>query len=307
MSTISRPSDLKSLREKNSAQKVAVVTDSIAQVPQELAHQLGIHIVPFCVAVEGIVHIDANEEFLTDLYRRMRAEKNLILSTSAPSIGEYYETFVNCFNSGANSVVYIGIASRLSQAFSTAVAAARMVQEEIGHHDIHLIDTRLATAAQGFLAIEAARLAKQNATSQEIKKHVESERQRTGFAAGLETLEYLARGGRIGKAAYMLGSAIRILPVVTLNEKGEVIPISRIRGYHRVLDEMIRYVREKTNGYRHLSLAVMHADVLEWAEKLQAMAVEQFHPDNIFITTFTPTMVAHTGPGIIGLAYHWKP
>lgn len=287
--------------------KVAVVTDSIAQVPLDIARQLNIHVIPFCVTVEGETHIDVNEDYLGDLYHRMRHEKDLRLTTSAPSIGVFYETFQGCLSSGADSVVYVGIASRLSQAFSTAVAATRMVHEEIGQHPIYVIDTCLATAAQGYLAIEAAWLAKQGANSQEICKHVERERARVGFAAGLETLEYLARGGRIGKAAYMLGSAIHILPVVTLNDKGEVIPVSRKRGYKHVQQEIVRYVKEKVAGRRSLSLTVMHADVPEWAMELQAMAGEQLCPDQMIITDFTPTMVAHTGPGIIGLAYHWKP
>jgi DegV family protein with EDD domain len=287
--------------------KVAIVTDSIAQVPDETARQLGILVVPYSVAVEDQVLRDLSDVNLSELYRRMRHEKDLRLTTSAPSIGEFYQIFTATLEDGAESVVYVGIASRLSHAFSSAVEAARMIHEEIGRQAVFPIDTRLATAAQGFLAVEAALLAQQGANPHLIIEHISSERRRAGFAAGLETLEYLARGGRIGKAAYMLGSAIRILPVVTLDDKGEVLPISKKFGYNRVLEDCLRYVREKVAGSRTLRLAVMHADVLQWAEKLEKTAVEQLHPDEVFITTFTPTMVAHTGPGIIGLAYHWKP
>lgn len=289
------------------AARVAIITDSIAQVPPELARELDIQVVPFSVLVEDETLDDLSDVNLSTLYHRMRHEKDLRLSTSAPSVGIYYEIFLNAFKSGAEAVVYVGLASRLSHAFSSAVEATRMLRENGVKQPISLFDTRMATAAQGFLAIEAARQAKGGASAQEIIQHVTRERIRTGFAAGLETLEYLARGGRIGKAAYMLGSAIRILPVVTLDEKGEVLPVSRKMGYKRVIEDCVRYVKEKVSGCRSLSLAVMHADVLDWAEKLRAMAVEQLHPDAIFITTFTPTMVAHTGPGIIGLAYHWKP
>jgi DegV family protein with EDD domain len=307
MTTSSNPSEFLPFNQTEPDRITAIVTDSIAQVPAEVTRQLNIHVIPFCVTVEGEPHMDVNDDYLSDLYRRMRHEKDLRLTTSAPSTGVYYESFLGCLNSGAENVVYVCIASRLSQAFSTAVTAARTVHEKIGQQPIYLIDTRLATAAQGYLAIEAARMAKLGANPQEISEHLESERGKVGFAAGLETLEYLARGGRIGKAAYMLGNAIHILPVVTLNDKGEVMPVSRRRGYKHVLDEIIRYVKDKVAGSSSLSMTVMHADVQEWAEELQTMAVEQFHPDEILITTFTPTMVAHTGPGIIGLAYHSKP
>ncbi len=301
------------ISESSSAQAIpnrakgVVVTDSVAQVPFDTARQLGIQIIPYSVAVEGELVKDFNGVDLSGLYRRMREEKDLRLTTSAPSIGEFYQIFKNALERGAEFVVYVGIASRLSHAFSTAVEAAQMIHEEIGRQAVFTIDTRLATAAQGFLAVEAARLAQSGANPHQIIEHVASERRRAGIIAGLGTLEYLARGGRIGKAAYMLGSAVRILPVLALNEKVEVVPISRKLGYTRVIEDCVRYVKERVAGCRSLSLAVMHADVPDWAEKMRALAVEQLHPDEIFITTFTPTMVAHTGPGIIGLAYHWKP
>jgi DegV family protein with EDD domain len=295
-----------SLQVNPQTSKVAIVTDSIAQVPESVVRELNIHVLQYYAIVDGVPLKDLSENDLSLLYRRMRRERDFRLSTSAPSIGEYYEEFMRCFENGAENIVYVGIATRLSHAFSIAVEAARMVQEDTHRQSIWLFDTCMATAAQGFLATEAARLAKQGVSPNEILKHIKIERQRTGFAAGLETLEFLARGGRIGKAAYLLGSAIRILPVVSLNDKGEVTPISSRRSYKRVLEEIIRYVKVKTIAARSLSLAVMHADALEWAEKLHKMAMEQFQADEIFITNFTPTMVAHTGPGLIGLAYHWK-
>ncbi len=307
MMASNRISETLPAQDKPIGSKVAVVTDSVAQVPVETADQLGIQVVPFSVAVDGDVLKDISGVDLSDLYRRMRHEKDLRLSTSAPSIGEFYQVFKTALDGGAESVVYVGIASRLSHAFSSAVEAARMIHDEMGRQKVFLIDTRLATAAQGFLAVEAARLARNGADPHQILEHILTERRRAGIVAGLGTLEYLARGGRIGKAAYMLGSAVRILPVLALNEKVEVVPVSRKMGYSRVIEDCVRYVGDKVTGCRSLSLAVMHADAPDWAEKMKALAVEQLHPNEIFITTFTPTMVAHTGPGIIGLAFYWKP
>jgi len=236
--------------EQQTARKVALVTDSIAQVPVEADRELDIQVVPYSVVVEGEIIQDLSDYNLGRLYRRMRTEKNLQLSTSAPSVGVFYETFISVLQNGAESIVYVGLASRLSHAFANAVEAARMIQEKTGRQPIALVDTRMGTAAQGFLVIEAAKLAKRGANPQEIVQHVTNERTRVGLAAGLETLEYIARGGRIGKAAYMLGSVIRILPVLTLDDKGEVIPISKKFGYSRVLEDCLRYVREKVYGCR---------------------------------------------------------
>ena len=120
MTASSSSSELSPVQHTGPHPRVAIVTDSIAQVPPDVVRQLNMHVIPFCVTVEGEKHMDIDSDFLSELYRRMRLEKDLQLTTSAPSTGVFYETFIDCLNRGADSVVYIGIASRLSQAFSVA-------------------------------------------------------------------------------------------------------------------------------------------------------------------------------------------
>jgi DegV family protein with EDD domain len=237
----------------------------------------------------------------------MRQEKDLFVKTSAPSSGEFYSTFKRCCELGARNILYVGLTGKLSGAINAANSAARMLCEETNIPQIKIFDSGLATIAEGFLAIEAARLANQGADLDQILKHLAGERQRVGFAAGLETLEYLARSGRISKALYLFGNATKILPIVSLNDDGKVVLVSRAIGYLQVLKEIVHYVSHEVAGFHKLSLAVMHADAIRWAETLKEMAVEQIHPDDIMITDFTPVMVAHSGPGMIGLAYHWRP
>lgn len=286
--------------------KVAIVTDSIAQVPNELVQKLGIRIMPFSVTANDVLYTDGLDLNPGNLYQRMRKEKDLRLSTAAPSSGRYYQTFKECHESGAEAILYVGLSGRLSAAISTAEEISAILREEDQTYQIKIFDSHMATMAQGYLVIGAAKLAQQGASVEMICDFLETERRHIGFAAGLETLEYLARGGRIGKAAYMLSNAIQILPVISINDEGEVFPVSRSHGLHKMMKDILHYVAEKSAGYQHISLAVMHADARQWAEELQSMAVDQFHPDEIFITDFTPVMVAHTGPGIIGLAYHWS-
>lgn len=294
-------------RPPNGPAAVAIVTDSVAQVPLNLARQLGISIVPYTVIVEGKTYQDGIDLIPKDLYQRMRLEKNLRISTSAPSIGQFYAAFRQCLQRGAENVVYIGLAGRMSGALVAAESAAQLVSEEMGSKKIVVVDSRLATIAEGFLAMEAAQMANQGVNLQQLLLQIEEIRKRTGFVGSLETLEYLARGGRIGKAAFMLSSAAHILPVLSMNDEGEVMPVCRVHGYGHALEEMVRYVSARVAGCRRLSLAVMHADVLHWAEDLLALAIERLHPDETLITDFTPVMVAHSGPGIIGLAYYWQP
>jgi len=235
----------------------------------------------------------------------MRVEKALP-TTSTPSIGEYAEVFRDCLKSGTKDILYVAISSRLSVACSGANKAAELVCADFPDCSIVVMDSRLATIAQGFLAIKAAQLATAGASLSEVVARIQEARRRVGFVAALDTLEYLALGGRIGKAAAMLGNAIKFKPIITIDEDGLVAPVSRVRGNHRALEELVERTAERVRGKRLLHLAVMQADAGDRVAELQAMAVERLRPPEIFVTDFTPVLGSHAGPGLIGLAYHFE-
>jgi len=299
----------------HSSTRIAIITDSVAQIPHNLVEEWNIRVVPMEVSIEGEKYHDGVDLQSEALYRRMRQDNNLRLSTGSPSAGDFYQVFLDALKAGAECVLYVGLTSRLSSTFSAAEGGSMLVREELGQRQIVLYDTRIATIAQGFLVLEAARMAAEGANTDQIIEHLNQERQRVGIIAVLETLDYLSRGGRIGKAAYMMGSAIHIHPMVSLDEGGAVASAGMCRSYHVALEKMVDYVEhrvaklEKEGPARQghsLKVAVMHADTLVWAEKLQQLVVERLHPDEVFLTDFTPVMAVHTGPGLLGLAYHFK-
>jgi DegV family protein with EDD domain len=284
---------------------IEIITDSIAQVPSELARELGIHVIPSAIILDGQKYLDGVDLDPEILYQRMRDEK-LIVQTTSPTVGQFYQVFQERLQAGAKALLYVGMSSRLSATFSTAEAAANLVLEEYPGRQISLFDSRIATIAQGFIAIQAARLARQGSSPEQVLAYIEKVRQRVGLVATLETLEYLARGGRIGKAAYMLGSLIQICPVVTIDEEGVVVPIARVRGKHEVLEKIVTYTEEQTAGSHNLHIAVMEASAPEAAARLGQLVQERLHPDSLLWTQFTSVMVAHAGPGIVGLAYYYE-
>jgi len=217
------------------------VTDSVAQVPAEVARELDISVIPFTVSIDRQPYLDGIDLAPHELYRRMRLE-NIMPTTAAPSLGQYLQAFEACLRAGAQTVLYVALSSKLSSGYSTACHAAKMVQEEFPDRIVEVMDSQLATISQGFVAMTAARAAKQGKPLAEVKQVAEDAEQRVGFAATLETLEYLARGGRIGKAAFMLGNLIKIKPILTLQE-GEVTPVSRARGENHALQAIVDYVR----------------------------------------------------------------
>jgi len=283
---------------------VAIVTDSVAQVPAEIARQLDITVIPFNVLIEGQPYLDGIDLVPKELYRRMRLE-NVIPSTTAPSLGKYQQTFEACLHAGAQGVLYVALSSKLSSGYSTARQAAKIVQEEFPDRIVEVLDSQQATITQGFVAMAAARAAAQGKPLAEVRQAAEEAKRRSGFAATLETLEYLARGGRIGKAAYMLGNMIKINPILSIKD-GEVTPVSRVRGENRALQAIVDQVARQVERHRKLHLAIMEADAPEQATRLQELALQQLQPTDFFHTEFTPVMGVHTGPGLIGLGYYYE-
>lgn len=285
--------------------KVAVVTDSVAQVPSEVAIQLDIQVVPSTLLLAGHKYQDGVDLVPEELYRRMREEK-VVVHTTSPPVGSFYQTFMQLIDEGVEEVLYIGLSSEMSATYSAAQNGARLVLEEHPSREIILFDSKKATIAQGYIAIEAARMAARGSSLLEVVARAEQVRDHTGLVATLETLEYLARGGRIGKIAYMLGAAVKILPIVTFGEDGTVAPVAMGRSDDSTLRRMVAYVADKTKGCSRLHLAIMQADAQQRAARLRQYAIERLEPTEIIMTHFTPVMVAHAGPGLIGIAYYYE-
>ena len=285
--------------------KVAIVTDSVAQVPAETARALGIWVIPFSIIAGEQIFRDGVDLSPRELYRRMRTE-GILPHTTHPTLGEYVQIFRDCLEAGAGSVLYLALSDPLSGAVGTGTIAAAQLREEYPDRQVEVLDTRTVTVAEGFIAIEAARIAFAGGDLQDVLRRVEEVKPRVGFAATLETLDYLERGGRIGKAAYMAGSLLKIKPILTVDQDGVVAPICRVRGEHHALKKIVDYVAEQIDESRPLHLAVMDADAPHQAAELRALAQERLHPVEIFATDFTPVMGAHTGPGLVGLGYFYE-
>lgn len=287
------------------AQRVALVTDSVAQVPAKEAGELGISVVPLTVQIEGVPYHDGVDLDLDGLYQRMREEK-ILPTTIAPSPGEFEQVIEERLRSGAGSVLCITISSRLSSSYNNACLAANLIRENNPESRIEVLDSLNAAAAEGFIVLTAARSAAQGEPIEAVLESARQAGKRTGLVASFETLEYLARGGRIGKAAYMLGSLINIKPIVTLDADGTVAPLGRAPSTERALQTMVNYVAKQVKESRKLSLTILEAEAPEQAARLRELAEQKLHPAEINNSVFTPVMGVHTGPGLIGLVYAYE-
>lgn len=275
--------------------RVAVVTDSAASLPQELVELYGIRVIPLLMIFEQQTYRDGVDMTPAEFYQRLQRE-NELPTTSTPSLGEFVRAYEEA-GRRRQGVVSIHLATELSQTYGAASQAAKMV----GSAPVHVLDTRTALMAQGFVALVAAKAASSGADVATVIRVAQDTMRRARFFLMVDTLEYLHRGGRIGGAAALVGSALRLKPILQVTEgRVEVVerPRTRSRAIERMLELMVREV-----GDAPAHLCVMHADALEAAEELRARVSTRLDCVESYLTEFTPAVGTHTGPGL-GLAFY---
>ena len=286
---------------------VSVITGSAAQVPKETAEALKIDILPLLIYIDGKEYHDGIDISPGELYQRMRLNQ-MEVKTAAPTVGQYYQAFKNSIEGGAKEILCVTLSSKLSADYSSAKNAANLVKTENPESKIFVFDSRRAAVPQGLLTIEAAERLNAGQPMEDVLTFLENAWQKSSLIAALDTLEYLNRGGRIGQAAIYVGSALKILPILQINDDGVVAPATVLRNKAKIIPTIINRIIKETEGYTYIKLGVMHADAYEAAEELREEVQKRF-PDyhgEIRIDEITPVMGAHTGPGLIGLSYMYE-
>ena len=282
-----------------------VVTGSAAQVPPEIASQLGIVILPLVIMVEGKEYLDGIDLHPGDLYQKMRTQK-IEVKTAAPNVGQYYACFKRIIDQQESDVLCITLSGKLSSDYNAAVDAAKMLSGEYPKNKVTVFDSLRAAAPQGLLAVEAAKRLRAGETIDDVVQYLMDARLRSRLIAVLDSLDYLAQGGRIGKAAYLVGSVLQIVPILTINDEGIIAPSTIIRKKGNIIPGILSILSKETSGFTKLDLSVMHADAVEKAEVLRQSLKELYPALDIPISEFTPVMGAHAGPGLIGIGYLYE-
>lgn len=275
--------------------RVGIVTDSSACIPPDLVREYDIHIVSHQLIWDGQTYLDGRGMMPAEFYRRFR-ESDTYPTTAQPT----FESFAEAYAKLAPEVEGI-VSIHPPQTLTTTVQVARLAAEGDWPVPVRVVEARTAAAAQGFVVLAAARAAGEGAGLGEVVSAAEACSQRVGIYFTLETLRHLHRGGRIGHAGRLLGSRLRIQPVLRLDE-GRVQIVTLTRSRQRARERILAEVSGRA-GQTPVRVAVFHADVLEEARSMAREAEKRFRCIELLISEFTPVVGAHTGPGIIGLAY----
>jgi DegV family protein with EDD domain len=295
--------------------KVAVVTDSSATVPPDLVQELDIRVVPIWLALDGHAFRDGVDITAAEVYRWLRKSKRLpssairsLPTTSAPSVGDFLRVYAAAAQE-ASGIVSIHLSPSLSATYNSAFTASQLVDGPDGRpfRSIRVVNCHTAAMGQGFVVLAAARAAAAGADLEAVAARAQKVAARVNLLATIGTLEYLHRGGRIGGAATLLGTMLQIKPVLYVAD-GHVDVFARPRTLTKALRVMLQEMAERVNGdgrgARPLHVAILHADEPEKAEVLRQQVVEQFDCAELYVTELTPVMGAHTGPGVLGVAFY---
>jgi DegV family protein with EDD domain len=282
--------------------KVAILTDSTCCLPPELVEQYDICVVPLEIIYEGKSYRDGIDMTSSEVYKIMRKRENLP-TTSTPSAGVFLHTYRQ-LSREAESVFSIILTGLQSMTFEAASAAREMAKEEIPNTTIEVLDSRSVAGALGFIVLEAARAASQGAELTQVAETARNMMGRVNFLAMLDTLYYLARTGRVARAAAWAGSLLSVKPIVEHSPAiGETAPVARPRTKTKAVERMLEVMAQRM-GDSKVHVMVHHADELEEAEKLAAEINSRFSCVELYLTEFTPLMGVHTGPGLLAIAFY---
>lgn len=278
------------------AQRVAIVTDSTSNLPDDYIREHGIRVVPLLVIWEGVTYRDGIDMYPAAFYERLATSRTLP-TTSQPSAGAFVEAFQE-----AGKVSRDIVAVHISELLSGTIASAKAAAEMLPDLNIHIVDSRSASMGLGFCVMEAVRAAEAGASAQEVAEAVRRLVPRIQVLLTPATLEFLYRGGRIGGAAHLIGTALDIKPILALIN-GRVEPVERVRTRRKALDRLAELVAQRA-GDRPTHLAVLHTGPMEEAAELRQRLKQRLHCVEDYFLIGPPTIGAHTGPGTVGVIFY---
>jgi DegV family protein with EDD domain len=272
---------------------VKVVTDSVADIPSQIVQELGISVIPVLVRFGEETYRDGIDITNEQFYERL-VHSQVMPVTSVPSLDMFARTYARLAEE-ADAILAIMLSAKLSGLYNAALQSASLVESKCR---IEVVDSKLAVMAQGFVVIEAARAALAGAGLDEILEIVNRNIPRADMHAALATLEYLQRGGRIGKAQAFMGSILKINPIITLKD-GLVEPVNRVHSRAKAIDALYNFAA----GYSHIDgLAVEDAACPEEGDLLLERLSAIFPKERILRSRTTPVIGTHTGPGLLLVA-----
>ncbi|MEB7438835.1 DegV family protein [Enterococcus hirae] len=275
--------------------KVAILVDSGTDVPQELIEKYQMYVIPLKIIYKDRVYTDKVDITPEEIYQRLPQE---IPGTSLPDGETITKIFEQIKQDGYEKILAVTISSGLSGTYNIVRLIAQQ-QEEL---EAYVLDTKNIGIGAGFSAIQAAKWLEEGMEWSLLIERLNELVKQTKVFFNVATLEYLQKGGRIGLVASILGTALKLNPIISCNDEGIYYTVGKARGRKKSLDRTVSYVKEQVGTAKVFNLAVAHGDAKEEATEMMARLKEEFpQAQQIYFGQISPALVVHTGPGLLGV------
>ncbi len=279
---------------------VAIITDSISCLTKELTEQYRIGIVPIRLLVQGKVYRDMVDMTPSEAYELFLQDPESF-KTSPASPGHYLEAYREA-SKQAKNILCVTLSSKLSTGYDMACVAKEQAKDELPESSIEVLDSQNVTAAEGFIALAAARAAAVGKSFTEVIRVAQEIRDRVSFLIVVDTILYVYRTGRIPKVAARVGSMLNIRPILS-SSSGLIRFVGAARNMEQGVNRILQMMKKKV-GQSPVHVAVMHAYAPDEAEKLKEQISSEFTCAELWVVEMSPVMGYATGTGTLGIAFY---
>lgn len=280
-----------------------ITADSTVDLPKSYLEEKGIVITSLSYIIDGETYKDMEGLSHKELFARIRA--GAMPTTSQVNPDEAKEVFEAIVKEGKD-ILHIGFSSGLSGSYNSARIAAEELQEEYPDAKIIVIDSLCASMGQGLLLYKAVELREQGKTMEEIHDWVEKNKLRVCHIVTVDDLNHLHRGGRVSKATAVLGTMVKIKPMLIVNEEGKLVVTGKERGRKKSLMSLVNSMEKQMEGDDNDIVMIVHGDCEEDAEYVRQQIEEKFGIKNFMINGLGSVIGSHTGPGMVAVLFMGK-
>lgn len=282
---------------------VKILTDSGCDLPNNIIEEYNIDILPIILINDDKEYFDKVTINPEKVYEDMRNGQSY--KTAQISANSFKERFLK-YGENKESVIYISFSSGLSGTYQTSVIVRDLILEEQARLDldIDIVDTKAASGGFGLIVLQAAKLAKEGKSKNEILKAIEFYKINMEHIFTVDDIEYLFRGGRVTKTQAFVGGLLSIKPVLHV-EDGKLIPLEKVRGKTKVYKKMLDIMADRSKNaiLKEQTIGITHGDNLEGANKLKSLIMERFGVERFFINIIGGAIGAHSGPGTLAIFF----
>lgn len=280
-----------------------LATDSCCDLPYEIVKDLKLEVIPLSVEIDGnVYHNYPDERYIKtkDFYAMMRAKK--VATTSLINVGEFL-VFFEPFLKAGKDILYIGFSSALSGTVQSAKIAAEELKLTYPDRKILVVDSLSASMGQGLLVWYAQQQMASGKSIEDVAKWTEDNRLELCHLFTVDDLGTLRRGGRLSGTAALLGSLLKVKPVLHVSDEGKLVPIKKARGRRTSLQTIVDFMKEKIKNPASQTVFISHGDDLADANYTKALIEEQLGVKDFIIGQIGPVIGAHSGPGTIAVFF----